>query len=526
MDLWWKEAGIMAETRPSFNTGERRLSILMKLLTILFSSREPSSIFRDAVSLVMELLPSDAVLLFIFDKADNELKLAANAGISEPDTASPKKLLPRDGIYYEVFKTGKYSGGPVTDGCVSRYGIQSRLVVPLSVNGRVNGVLSAEFRQSGGFGELETGLLSLVGTQIAIVIENAWLSGEQRQIASLLAESEGKYRRLFERASDAIWANDLNGFVTVANRASAELMGDNLEEMVGTDVRKYLSSEGLTTARRVRDALLSDQPLQQPYEQHLIRKDKSEVILMVSSSLVKHGDEPPVFEHVARDVTRERRMQDNLRYYVQQITRTQEEERNRIARDLHDDTVQALYAMTRQADNFIRGSEILSERTITFLRTLEDQLRSVSQGVRRFSQDLRPPMLDDLGLLSTLRWLTGNMEQRCGICTSLTVSGTERRLLQHIELAIFRIVQEALRNVEKHASATVVSVAVKFDPQQIVITIDDNGKGFELSELGDLPRVGQLGLMGMEERARLLGGSIKIQSVVNKGTSVLISVPV
>jgi two-component system sensor histidine kinase DegS len=219
-------------------------------------------------------------------------------------------------------------------------------------------------------------------------------------------------------------------------------------------------------------------------------------------------------------------MQDNLRYYVQQITRTQEEERNRIARDLHDDTVQALYAMTRQVDNYIRGSEILSEGTVTFLKNLEDQLRSVSQGVRRFSQDLRPPMLDDLGLLSTLRWLAGDMEQRCGICTSLAVSGTERRLLQHIELAIFRIVQEALRNVEKHAAATVVGVTVKFDPQQIVITVEDNGKGFELSELGDLPRVGRLGLMGMEERARLLGGSIKIQSVLNKGTSVFISVPV
>jgi signal transduction histidine kinase len=241
--------------------------------------------------------------------------------------------------------------------------------------------------------------------------------------------------------------------------------------------------------------------------------------------MVKHGDEPPVFEHVARDVTRERRMQDNLRYYVQQITRTQEEERNRIARDLHDDTAQALYALTRQVDNYLRGSEDLSNGTISFLKGLEEQLRSVSQGVRRFSKDLRPPMLDDLGLLSTLRWLTGDTEQRCGVCTRLEVSGTERRLLQHVELAIFRIVQEALRNVEKHAAATAVYVSMKFEIDKISITIEDNGKGFELSELGELPRVGRLGLMGMEERARLLGGNMKIKSALNLGTRVLIEVP-
>ena len=83
-----------------------------------------------------------------------------------------------------------------------------------------------------------------------------------------------------------------------------------------------------------------------------------------------------------------------------------------------------------------------------------EQTKTISQEVRRFSQDLRPPLLDDLGLLSTIRWLTGDMEHRTHITVKLTVSGTERRLAAHVELAIFRIIQEALRNVEKHASAT------------------------------------------------------------------------
>jgi PAS domain S-box-containing protein len=121
--------------------------------------------------------------------------------------------------------------------------------------------------------------MAAVGTQIAVAIENARLYDIQRQTMDELTKSEGKYRRLFERASDAIWANDLSGQVTVANRAAVELMGDTVETMIGSDVRQFLNSEGLETARRVRRVLLAGQPLQLPYEQKLIRKDKSEVIM-------------------------------------------------------------------------------------------------------------------------------------------------------------------------------------------------------------------------------------------------------
>jgi PAS domain S-box-containing protein len=376
------------------------------------------------------------------------------------------------------------------------------------------------------FTNYDRDLMTSVGREIAVAIENARLYGIQRQITEQLSLSEGKYRRLFELASDAIFVTDLSGKLIEVNRASAELMGDTIEEVLGTDVRQYLSPDELETARQVRKHLLLGQPFSQPYEQKLIRNDKTEVILMLSSNLVRHGDEPPVFEHVARNVTKERRMQDNLRHYVQQITRIQEEERNRIARDLHDETAQALYALTRQLDNFIRSSTNLPGETTTFLKGLVEQIKTVSQEVRRFSQDLRPPLLDDLGLLSTIRWLTADMEHRTHIVIKLTVSGTERRLAPHVELAIFRIIQEALRNVEKHASATQIEVNVEYAAEKINISIIDNGKGFKLAgEVIDLPREGRLGLMGMKERVDLLGGKIAIASEANQGTTVLIELP-
>jgi PAS domain S-box-containing protein len=513
---------------------EKRLSMLNTISATLYNSLELEGVFQKAVHLVSELMSSEVSLLFVADEKNEELQLVAQEGVSEEFTLAVGRLKFGEGVYGEVARTAspivtenaKHSGQNGINEFRKMH-IQVQLIVPMVYQEKVRGIICVAMRRPRQFSQYDIDLMAAVGTQIAVAIENARFYDIQRQTMDDLTKSEGKYRRLFERASDAIWANDLSGQVTVANRAAVELMGDTIETMIGSDVRQFLNSEGLETARRVRRVLLAGQPLQLPYEQKLIRKDKSEVIMMVSTSLVKHTDEPPVFEHVARDVTKERRMQDNLRHYVQQITRTQEEERNRIARDLHDDTAQALYVLTRQVDNFLRSTTKITAETAAFLHGLGEHIRTALQGVRRFSQDLRPPMLDDLGLMATLRWLVGDMELRTHVATRLSINGTERRLTPHVELAIFRIVQEALRNVEKHASATEVDVNIEFTPAKIDILVTDNGKGFQLAgEVGELPREGRLGLMGMEERAHLLGGRVSIKSQVNQGTRILIEVPV
>jgi len=220
-------------------------------------------------------------------------------------------------------------------------------------------------------------------------------------------------------------------------------------------------------------------------------------------------------------------MQDSLRYYLSQITKVQEEERKRIARDLHDDTSQALYALSRQLDNFTRNNTKLTANTASFLEGLREQLNRALEGIRRFTQELRPPMLDDLGLLATLRWGVGELERRSGMKAELRVVGDERRFSAEVELLTFRIVQEALRNVEKHAHASEVEVKVEFGKGKTKVSIGDNGKGFDLNgSLADLPRAGKLGRAGMEERVRLLNGSMGIESKPGKGARVTIELPV
>ena len=136
-------------------------------------------------------------------------------------------------------------------------------------------------------------------------------------------------------------------------------------------------------------------------------------------------------------------------------------------------------------------------------------------------------MLDDLGLLATLRWLVSESGKRCEIEVDLRVAGVEQRLPPEVEFTLFRIVQESVRNIERHSQALKAEISVGFDEDKIRVSVSDNGKGFQLSgSLVDLVHTGKLGLAGMEERARLLNGSIKIESEPGKGTTVMVEIPI
>jgi len=211
---------------------------------------------------------------------------------------------------------------------------------------------------------------------------------------------------------------------------------------------------------------------------------------------------------------------------LQEITRAQEEERKRIARELHDETAQVLGSVSRQLDNFIRKKHGLASNEVFFLKDLQAQLNRGVEGLHCFVQNLRPSLLDDLGLIPALRSLAKGLQESDGIGTDLKVLGGERRFSPEVESLLFRIVQEALNNVRRHAQASEAQVVIEFAEERTKVTISDNGLGFELpGRVDDLPRSGKLGLAGMQERARLLGGTIEVQSTLGEGTTLILEVP-
>lgn len=226
------------------------------------------------------------------------------------------------------------------------------------------------------------------------------------------------------------------------------------------------------------------------------------------------------------DVTQRKVAEENLRYYAKEVTEAEEEERKRISRELHDDTAQLLGSLSRELDNFIRKKHSLKPAEMDFLKDILAKINEGTLNVHRYSQALRLSVLDDFGLIPALRSLTKTLNEGQGIKTDLTVEGEAQKFTSEIETAIFRITQEALNNIGKHSHATEANVTVCFTQGKISLIIRDNGKGFNLPESIELlPRTGKLGLAGIRERARLLGGDIQLMSGPGKGFILNVEIP-
>jgi two-component system sensor histidine kinase DegS len=225
-------------------------------------------------------------------------------------------------------------------------------------------------------------------------------------------------------------------------------------------------------------------------------------------------------EHAEAANERLGRAQHALQQYVRLATDAQEEERKRLARELHDDTIQTL--LVAKAELEAVAAEALPPGAAARLQRVDSTIGGAINDVRRFSRDLRPSLLDDLGLVDAIDWLVADLAARTGIDASLATSGEPRRLDQRDELALFRIIQEALHNVERHARATSVRVQLDFG-DDVRATITDDGHGFDVEgAFTDRLPSGKLGLLGMRERAKLAGAELAITSTAT-GTRVTLA---
>ena len=211
------------------------------------------------------------------------------------------------------------------------------------------------------------------------------------------------------------------------------------------------------------------------------------------------------------------------------IIMAQEEERKRVAREIHDGPAQTLANLvlkTEIAERFLEMDDIENLRAeLTDLRT---QLRGGLEEIRKIIFLLRPMALDDLGLTPTLRKYVQDFEERTRIKASFEATGKESRLPGAMEVALFRLAQEALNNVQRHARATFVSLKLNFSDTEVEMTIKDNGVGFRMNENGPRERAklqSRFGLMGMRERVELLQGTLQIDSAPGQGTTIHITLP-
>jgi signal transduction histidine kinase len=215
------------------------------------------------------------------------------------------------------------------------------------------------------------------------------------------------------------------------------------------------------------------------------------------------------------------------RLYADHVTVAQEEERRRISRDIHDNILQTLMLFCRKIDSIRYFTPSLPSTANSELLELRESLEKTSLDLRDVATNLRPNVLDDLGIVDAIRQLLAEFEKNTGIEVRLEEIGAERPCTLEHQASMFRIVQEALRNVEKHSRANRIEASIKFSLCEIVFEMMDDGVGFEMPpSLSRFTSRGRFGLLGIHEQAELLGGNIKVESAPGKGTRLTASIPV
>jgi two-component system sensor histidine kinase DegS len=203
------------------------------------------------------------------------------------------------------------------------------------------------------------------------------------------------------------------------------------------------------------------------------------------------------------------------------IIKAQEEERRRVSREIHDGPAQAMANIVFRAEVCERLIDIDMVRAKKEMSDLREQVRQCLKETRKIIFDLRPMTLDDLGLVPTVKRFLDSIKERSGIITEIRILGEERRLDSYVEIGVFRIFQEAITNVEKHAEASTLSIVMEFRRDAFLATIVDNGVGFDAADnLGSE----SFGLLGMRERVNLLNGELTIKSEVAVGTKIIVKV--
>lgn len=208
------------------------------------------------------------------------------------------------------------------------------------------------------------------------------------------------------------------------------------------------------------------------------------------------------------------------------IIEAQENERQRLARQMHDGPAQALTNLILQAEICERLFDNDPVQARAELSNLKNAVTTTFQKTRDFIVTLRPMMLDDLGLQPTLRRYIENYEKKANISASLTATGQERRYAPYTEVTVFRVIQEALNNVEQHAHASHVRIALDFQENQVTAIVEDDGSGFDVANaLANARQRKTLGLISMQERTEMLGGALQVESNIGRGTKIKLTLP-
>ncbi|HXW12891.1 MAG TPA: PAS domain S-box protein [Terriglobia bacterium] len=353
---------------------------------------------------------------------------------------------------------------------------------------------------------------------------------ERAKQQEMLRESEERFRATFENAGVGMALVDLQRHPLKTNPALRQMLGYSEEELTGMAFTEFTHPDERELDWKLYGELLAGKREKYEIEKRYLKKGGGVVWGLLVVSLVKDQEGRPMYAiGMIEDISKRKwaeeerqRSLEQLRALAARLQSIREEERKSVAREIHDQLGQALTAIKIELCSLVRelpaGEKPPSKKPSSILTLVDESIRAV----RRISTELRPGMLDDLGLVATIEWAGEEFESRTGTQCQLDLPKDDIAVDPERATAIFRIFQETLTNVARHAEASTVKVRLAKENGDLTLEVRDNGKGISEDKLSG---GGSFGILGMRERAILLGGELTIQGLPGNGTTVRVRIP-
>ena len=427
------------------------------------------------------------------------------------------------------------SPSPMFSRFIQEARISSVLMAPLLGREGPIGAITL-FRHPGGpaYGAADRSFLTDIAGRSALAIENCRLFDSlQSEIAARLSAaqalelSEERFQSIFESTSLGIKVLDLNGNILQTNPAFQRIIGYTGPEVMGRRFYDFLHPGDVARAVSVFHKLKKEGVPSLPFQHRAIHKNGSTVWVNATFSAVRKGggDQSLVFiVSILEDVTEQKKVETEMAELKNRLQSTMELERLRLAHELHDGPMQDLYSIAYELEELRSRCD---PSTAAALGNVSENVHHVLNGLRETAKELRPPTISQFGLEKTIRSYVADLQEKHPeLSMRLSLARDHQLLPEEVRLALFRVLQQSLTNIIRHAEATQVSVHFSFDAEEARLEVSDNGKGFRVPPNWiEFVRHGHFGLAGAAERINALGGIFVVESQPPAATTVRAVIP-
>lgn len=418
---------------------------------------------------------------------------------------------------------------------IQKFGVQSYLSVPIKGRKDIHGTLGVSRDQGGQpYTADDQALLMDIAQRTALAIDHCMLVdsllaeiSERRIAEQALEESEIRFRSIFESTVLGIKVIDLEGTLLQVNPAFQEMVGFSNEELSGKHFASFIQPADASKIVRQYELLITGEVMDFRLEHRIIHKDGSIVWVNATFTAVKKNredDSPAFIVGITENITGRKQIELEMAEMKSRLQNNVEMERLRLAQEMHDGPMQELYSAIYQIEELRR--QVIPEHQET-LENLKSDLQNILSDLRSTAKELRPPALATFGLEKAIRSHIEDLREKYPTITfHLTLAQDRQTLPEIVRLALFRVYQQSLSNVIRHAEASNVQVRFTFNAEQAELEIKDDGKGFEVPyNWVGFARQGHFGLAGAAERVKALDGVFTVESRPGTGTTVRVVMP-